>query len=78
MCSEESIEFGLCISCNMDEGLYRKENDPSNYQNWVNCYKNPDNYFFEDNMYKECYQSCKHCESKGDNNKHLCISCKDE
>ena len=78
LCSEESIEFGLCISCNMDEGFYQKENDPSNYQNWVNCYKNPDNYFFEDNMYKECYQSCKHCESKGDNNKLLCISCKDE
>jgi len=51
-CSEESLEHDLCISCNIDGGFYHMENDPSNYQNWVNCYKNKENYFLEDNMLK--------------------------
>ena len=75
-CSEDSLEKGLCISCN--DNYYQKENEITPQKSWINCYKDPDNYFLEGNIYKSCYPSCKFCTGKGNNNKHYCTSCLNE
>ena len=72
-CTEQSLDRNLCESCN--EGYFQKENDTTNYGDWINCYKDPENYYFENNIYKQCYKSCKYCTKKGDDSKHLCLSC---
>ena len=38
----------------------------------------PENYYLDTNdiIYKECYQSCKKCERKGDRLNHNCLECK--
>ena len=76
LCSEESLEKNLCIECN--DGYYPIENDITNIDGWKDCYKDPENYYLEDNIYKSCYPSCKHCGQKGNINKHLCLSCNNE
>ena len=78
ICSEDSIGNGLCITCNKD--FYKLEDDEknNNEHNWIDCYKNPDNYFLKDNEYKRCYQSCKYCTERGNLDSHKCISCLDD
>ena len=72
-CSEKSLEYDLCISCNDD--YYKKENDPINIDGWINCYKDPEYYYLDVNIYKQCYESCKYCTTKGDYDKQYCINC---
>ena len=72
-CSIESIIYDLCVSCN--QGYYKKYNDDSNINSFINCYKNPNGYYLEENIYKPCYSTCMLCENKGDQNNHNCIEC---
>ena len=71
-CSIESLELDSCISCN--EGYYPKFNETSTNINFVNCYKEPDGYYFDNitQTYKQCYHSCKSCIDKGNKYNHLC------
>ena len=73
LCSEDSLEYDLCESCN-DE-YYPKENDPTNKAPWINCYHEPENYYLDNEKYKQCYESCKYCTKKGDYEKQYCTSC---
>ena len=73
ICSEESLEYDLCETCN--EGYYQKENDKTNYNNWINCYKEPENYFLSNGKYKPCFPSCKYCQKEGDYDNQFCLSC---
>ena len=73
LCSENSLEYELCESCN-DE-YYPKENDPTNKSNWINCYHEPENYYLDNGKYKQCYESCKYCTTKGDYDKQYCTIC---
>ena len=66
----------MCISCN--DGYYQKENDKTNQNGYINCYKEPENYYFENKIYKQCYESCKYCTTKGDYEKQLCTSCNED
>ena len=75
LCSEDSLEYDLCESCNEDEYYYKKENDTTNKDNWTNCYKEPENYYLEDKIYKQCYESCKYCTKKGNYTYQYCTSC---
>ena len=74
-CSEESLEYDLCESCNDD--YYQKEIDPTNKdeKGWINCYKDPENYYLVNNEYKQCYESCKYCKEKGTYEQQYCYSC---
>jgi len=74
-CSEESLDLDLCISCN--EGYYEKYNEIITNSSFVNCYKNPELYYLDTNIYKykECYHSCQYCSKLGDKQNHFCISC---
>ena len=77
-CNEESNGVNLCISCNNEEGYYPKENDIERNDGYIDCYKNPENYYLYDNTtYKLCYESCKTCSGEGNSSDHNCNQCKE-
>ena len=73
-CSIDSKKLDLCISCN--DGYYPKQGDETNKNNFINCYKEPDGYYLENNIYKPCYQTCKKCSRLGNEPDHKCLECK--
>ena len=73
ICSNFDIEPGFCVECNI--GYYPMENDPFNIGKYIKCYTELDGYFLEDNMYKQCYYTCKTCNKAGDDKIHNCIEC---
>ena len=77
-CSEESLMLNLCVSCNKDLGYFPKYNDTIINENFTNCYKNPEGYYFNSTMYMPCYYSCKNCGGYGDKYNHFCTSCNSE
>ena len=70
LCSNVEPAKNLCISCN--DFYYPLENDPTNILPYINCYKEPEGYYLDTNLYKECYHSCKSCLIGGNNIKHNC------
>ena len=75
-CSEESMELNLCESCNMDMGYYPKS-DEAPINGFINCYNNPEEYYFDNSIskYKPCYHSCERCDGLGTIENHRCYSC---
>ena len=74
-CSNLALELELCTECNI--GYYPKENDPLNIGKYINCYAELEGYCLDDNMYKQCYYTCKACNKTGNNKIHNCIECND-
>ena len=70
-CSIDSIKLDLCISCN--DGYYPKQGDETNKNTFINCYKEPEGYYLENNIYKPCYQTCKKCARLGNEPDHKCL-----
>ena len=75
LCPTVSLKKGLCTKCNIN--YYPKENDPSNLGEYINCYKEPEGYYLDNNLYKQCHYSCKICNKSGNNKIHNCIECYD-
>ena len=75
-CSFDSISKNLCISCN--NNYYPKINDNSNISPHINCYKDLDGHYLDNNIYKPCYSSCKKCKSLGNEKHHDCLECNKE
>ena len=75
-CSIESNDLDLCISCN--DGYYQKIDDTPNPNSFINCYKDPDNYYLDQNIYKPCYSTCKKCSGDGTSLDNKCLECKPE
>ena len=72
-CSEESLNETLCETCN--KGYYQKYNETF-INNFLNCYKEPQEYyFFDSNLFMPCYHSCKYCYKDGNKTNHFCKSC---
>ena len=79
--------YNSCMKCN-DSGGSEQNNkcqprscDVDHYpltNNTSQC-KNltvfPDGYFFNDNEFKPCYDSCKRCDKQGEKEKHICKKC---
>ena len=78
ICNAFALYKNICNECNKD--YYPKENDPLNFGDYVNCYKDPLGYYFDnkDSKYKECYYRCKQCNQKGYDHIHNCLECKEE
>ena len=79
-CSHKSTKNNLCILCNTDAGYYQKEDDESNIDPFIGCYKGKQEGYYFDNIneiYKKCYKTCKHCEGPGDDDNNGCIECID-
>ena len=72
-CPMERLNNDLCISCN--DGYYPKYNDDTNIDEFINCYKDPDGYYLDNNIYKPCYSTCKKCYGNGNSNNNNCIQC---
>ena len=73
LCPTEALKNGLCTKCNTD--YYQKYNDPFNIGNFMKCYKTPEGYYLDDNLYKQCYYTCKTCDTSGNDINHNCIEC---
>ena len=75
-CSEESMLFGLCETCNINLGYYQKSDEIFD-NGFINCYKDPEGYYFDNlnSIYKPCYHSCKFCYKMGNKTHHYCKSC---
>ena len=65
-----------CISCNDD--YYPKEDEPKFKQLYFNCYKNPERYYLNEQLYKLCYKTCKSCNIGGNYINHNCLTCKND
>ena len=77
-CTLESTQKKQCSSCNNEKDYFQKENDESNEDDYVNCYKGPiEGYYIQDNILISCYKTCKTCEEKGTVSNHKCKSCID-
>ena len=46
-CTEESLKHNLCITCNEQDNYYPKNNDNSNKNGFINCYKEPEGYYLD-------------------------------
>ena len=61
------------LSCN--EGYFMKYNNDIINNNEPICYKDPEGYYLEDNLYNPCYSICKFCTNEGNENNHKCSYC---
>ena len=75
LCPNVALKNDLCLKCNID--FYPKENDILNLGEYINCYKEPEGYYLDNNLYKKCYNSCKTCNISKNNQFHNCIECYD-
>ena len=75
LCPKEALSIKLCTKCNTN--YYPKENDPLNIGMYIKCYKNPEGYYLDNDIYKQCYYTCKACNMQGNNITHNCIKCND-
>ena len=71
LCPQVALNHDLCT----DIDYYPKENDTSNLGEYINCYKNPEGYYLDNNLYKKCYETCKTCGKEGNETNHNCIIC---
>ena len=77
-CNIESNIYNMCISCNVGNNYFQKENDSLNTDSFINCYNSQeDGYYldFNNSIYKLCYHSCKKCGGPGDENSNKCTEC---
>ena len=74
ICSTESLENGLCLSCN--EGYYPIYNESSDNNSFKNCSTYLEGYYLDNDILKTCYFTCKKCNVSGNNYFHNCIECK--
>ncbi len=76
LCPQVALNKNLCLECNT--GYYEIENDPLNIGEYINCYKEPEGYYLDKNLYKKCYLTCKKCDKEGNYINHNCIECNDD
>ena len=76
LCSLESLKNDLCITCNNNDGYYKKY-ESSNFNDYLNCYQSLDGYYLDknENAFKQCYDTCETREAKGNENNHNCKTC---
>ena len=75
-CSEESLEYGLCETCNEHKGYFPKNDFISpNNTNFIDCYNTPEKYYLNGNQFEPCFNSCRYCTSDGDYSLQFCTEC---
>ena len=67
------IQQDLCTQCIPD--YYKKEVDHLNSGQSFKCYKDLEKYYLDNDMYKQCYQSCNLCNIGGNKTFHNCLDC---
>ena len=74
-CSLLSNNKNLCLICNKVKGYYPKINDNLDNNSLINCYKDPEGYYLDIEIYKPCFNSCKNCNKSGDIEQNNCLEC---
>ena len=76
-CTEESLEYNLCISCNKEDGYYEKSDEKIYINNYKECYQSPKKYFLNvtKDKYEPCYHTCEFCTQLGNYDAHYCSKC---
>ena len=71
-----NLNESLCNKLNYN--FYPIKNEIINIEKYINCYKNPDGYYLdnEESIFKKCFESCETCKIRGDNKTHNCLKCK--
>ena len=59
----------------MEDGYYPKS-DENNIDSYINCYKNPEGYYLKNQVYEQCYPTCKYCSELGNEADNKCTECK--
>ena len=79
-CSKESLSYenNLCIICNTEDGYYPKNSESATIESYINCYKDLEGHYLENNIYKPCFNSCKNCIGEGDITNNNCSECIDK
>ena len=57
-CPKEALKESLCSNCKTN--FYPIENDTSNIDKYINCYKEPIGYYLDIDIYRKCYNICDH------------------
>jgi len=81
LCSKESTEHNLCLSCNNSYKYYEKFNNTFDQNSsFKDCLKSPKGFYLDsiDLIYKPCYYSCGSCNISGNVGNHSCIECNQE
>ena len=73
-CSDESLQNGLCITCNERDSYFTKESERGNV--FINCYKNLKGYYLKGVYFYPCYETCDECSGEGSESQHQCTACK--
>ena len=74
-CPNVPLIKGLCTECNTN--YYTIENYPYNLGEYIKCFKNLQGYYLDNCLYKECYYTCKTCNTSGNSEIHNCLECND-
>ena len=78
-CSNESKQYGLCVSCNTEDGYYPKNDDESRSDLFIDCYNKDttSGYYLNTNTgyLEKCYETCEKCSDIGDENNNKCTAC---
>ena len=74
-CTPIALKLNLCNKCNYN--YYPKENDESNYGEYINCYEEINGYYLDKNnsIFKRCFGTCETCEIEGNSENHNCLKC---
>ena len=76
LCPQVTYDNNICSKFNIN--YYPKEDDPLNFGEYFNCYNGTqEGYYFNINIYKKSYKSCKTCNGLGTDEEHNCITCND-
>ena len=74
-CSDESLQKGLCITCNERDDYFTRYSEKNNQ--FINCYKSLKGYKLIGFFFYPCYDTCDECSNaKGNESEHYCTSCK--
>ena len=73
LCPNSALMKNLCTKCITN--YYPKENDPLNMGEYIKCYKEPEGYYLDLDIYRQCFYTCQTCDISGNHKEHNCIKC---
>jgi len=73
LCPNSALRNNLCTKCITN--YYPKENDPLNMGEYIKCYKEPEGYYLDLDIYRQSFYTCQTCDISGNHKEHNCIKC---
>ena len=81
LCSKESTDKNLCLSCNNRDNYYKQhDNSQNSDSSFMECLRFPKGFYFDstNSVYKPCYSTCASCDKDGNDQNNNCIECNDD